>query len=159
MGEQEKTREDLKSAALKMKYVLLALGIMPIFFVVLEVILALAIKPESLAEIRDIPSRTAILAVMALVAILSVTVEPWFVYRMIARGARGPQVNLGGVIIIRPCIATTATVMGFILFFIFNFYVTLIFHALSLLYVWHFNLGMESFLDRLAEDLGKPGGA
>jgi hypothetical protein len=152
--DQEQTRDTLKAAALKMKYVLTILGIMPVFLVVLEIILAFAIKPESLESIRSTSSRMAILAVLALVAISSVTIEPWFIYRVMIKGQNGSSANPAAIIIIIPSIAITASALGLFVFFLFNIWVSLVFHAMSLIYIWHFNLRIDSFLDRMAKDLG-----
>lgn len=155
MENYEEVKDNLRVAALKVKYILLILGILPIFFIVLELILSWLITSESLQSVRSVPNKGAILIVLALVAVLSVTFEPWFIYRMILRGLKGPPVNLSVMIIIRPCIATTPAILGFILFFIFNIYVSLAFQLLSLIYIWRFNLKIESFLDRMAEDISE----
>ncbi len=154
MENQEQMRKTLEAAALKMKYVLLALGILPVFLVVLELILSFAIKPESLESMRSFPARVAILAVLALVAISSVTIEPWFIYRVMIKGQNGPNANRAAFIIIIPSIAMTASALGLFVFFLFNIWLSLVFHAMSLLYIWHFNLRIDSFLDRMAKDLG-----
>jgi hypothetical protein len=150
---QELTRDALKATALNKKYILLILGIIPIFLVVLEIILAFMIKPESLENLRSTSSRMAILAILALVAISSVTIEPWFFYRVMIKGRNGPNANPAAIIIIMPSIAMTASALGLFVFFLFNIWVSLVFHAMSLIYIWHFNLRIDSLLDRMAKDL------
>jgi hypothetical protein len=153
MEDYESVRDNLQAAALKVKYILLMLGVMPVFLFILEIILAFAIQTESLQSLRSFPNKALILIVLALVSILSVTFEPWFMYRMILKGLEGKQANFSGIIIIKPCIATTPAVTGVVLLFFYNIYVSLPFLLLSLIYVWNFNFKIESFMDRTAKDI------
>jgi hypothetical protein len=158
MGDYESAREALQAGALKMKFVLLSMGVIPLVYIAIEVVLLRTIDPESLEQMGSSIPKILLLVIFSIIAILSVTIIPRLVYNAIIKsrfsgGVGESSADLGGIIILFPAIATTPADLGIVLFFLVGFYVTLPFHLLSLIYMWRFNLGINTFLDRMANDI------
>jgi hypothetical protein len=158
MGDYETAREALRADALRVKFVLLSLGVIPLVYIAIEFILIRTIDPGSLEQMGSSIPKILLLAIFSIIAILSVTIAPRLVYNAIIKnrfsgGMGEPPADLGGILILFPAIATTPADLGIVLFFLVGFYASLPFHLLSLICVWRFNLGIDTFLDRMANDI------
>ncbi len=163
MDDYQQVRAELGAGALQLKYVMLAMGLVPVLFLAVEIALKKALPAQSLAQMRDALPLVPIIIAFAAASFAAVTIAPRLVYNSFVRrrtSSSGDQPGQGsGILIVLLALAVTPSDLGLALFFLSNILVTLPFHVLSLFYVWRFNLNIGQFLDGMARDLTGEGGA
>lgn len=85
MADHEEMREALRATALRMKFVMLAMGLIPLVCLAIVLAVALAVPSERLDDVRGSLPWIPIAAVFAVISVAAVTVAPRLLYDLLVR--------------------------------------------------------------------------